>query len=291
MARDISADRGRPANSNRAYRLAFATTLELQRGIMRLRALACLAIATALVSAAEPEADRAADIVRLHIAAIGGQERIDALHAYRAEGRMGDDSSAVRFTLLAARPARLRMELHFADRTEIQAFDGASPPWQSRSRPGQPPEIEPMPPAEAAAFTGDAVFEDPLVAGPRLGYRISFAGETKIADRTLLRVRVGEPSARVFFLLVDPGTHLIAARIEPLDAGPGGSGSRVTRYEDFRPVAGVLMPHGISLHAGGKPVWWARIDRIEPNPELPPAIFTRPPSPDAASAAPLPESR
>lgn len=246
---------------------------------MWLRVIACLAIGTTLALAAEPIADRTADIVRLHIAAIGGQERIEALQSFRAEGRMGGDSPVMRFTTLAARPARLRMEFHHADRTEIQAFDGASPPWQGLARSGQQTETGPMPAAEAAAFAADAVFDDPLVAGSRLGYQITFAGETKVDDRTLLRVRVGVSSARVFLLLVDPETHLIAARIDPPDPASGVAGSIVTRYEDFRPVAGVLVSHEITVHIGGKPFRWARLDRIEPNPALPPGIFTLPSTP------------
>lgn len=246
---------------------------------MRLKALACLALGTALTFAAEPAADRTADIVRLHLAAIGGRERVDALEGFRAEGRMGGDVAPVRFTMLAARPARLRMEFHYADRTEVQAFDGASAPWQAITRPGQPTETAPMPAAEGAAFAADAVFEDPLVAGARLGYQISFAGEAKVAERTLLRVRVGVGAERVFFLLVDPETHLIAARIDPPEPASGATGSIVTRYDDFRPVSGVLVPHEVTIHAGGKAVRWARLDRIEPNPTLPPTAFTRPTSP------------
>lgn len=246
---------------------------------MRLPALACLVIGATFAAAAEPAADRVADIVRLHIAAIGGQDRIDALQSYRAEGRMGGDSAVTRFSMLAARPARLRMEFHHEDRTVIQAFDGTAPPWQSITRPGAPAEIGPMPAAEAAAFTADAIYDDPLVAGTRLGYQITFAGEAKVADRTLLRVRIAASTSQVFFLLIDPGTHLIAARIDPPDPASGVSGSIVTRYEDFRPVSGVLVAHEITVHVGGKAVRWARLDRIEANPDLPAGTFTAPAAP------------
>lgn len=242
---------------------------------MWMRVLACLAIGTTLVAAAEPAAERTGDIVRLHIAALGGQERIDALHSFRAEGRMGGILQA-HITTFAARPARLRMELRYEDHTEIGGYDGESPPWQSIIRAGEPAEIRQMSDAEAADFVADATFDDPLVASARLGYKLAFTGETKLGDHTLLRVRVALPSGKVFFLLIDPGTHLIAARVDPPDAASGATGSIVTRYENFRPVAGVLVAHQITLHVDGKALRWARLDRIEANPALPRNIFKAP---------------
>jgi hypothetical protein len=50
-----------------------------------------------------------------------------------------------------------------------------------------------------------------------------------------------------------------------------------TRYEDFRPVAGVIMPHRIVVIADGKLLHKTVLQQLEPNVSVPAGCFTMPP--------------
>jgi hypothetical protein len=82
-----------------------------------------------------------------------------------------------------------------------------------------------------------------------------------------------------FALLLDAETYLIAMRIEKR-GGAGGKALQVqTRYDDYRPVDGVLFPHRITVVVDGRIVQQTIIENIEPNPPLTPETFTRPKAP------------
>src|SRR3954470_22432430 len=122
-------------------------------------------------------ADRAEDLMRIHIEAIGGRERIDALGSLRATGKVSfPGGKQVSFTLLAARPARVRIETQLAGRTLVQATDGREPPWEFDTG-AWPPVYRTMPEATAKTFLADAEFDDPFVAGKAGGYSFDFGGE------------------------------------------------------------------------------------------------------------------
>ncbi|MCI0436242.1 MAG: hypothetical protein L0271_21755, partial [Gemmatimonadetes bacterium] len=73
--------------------------------------------------------ERAEEIARIHLEAIGGERRVEALQAMRATGHVFTSGTRVRFTLIAARPDRIRLETEGNGRTLVQASDGVEPPW------------------------------------------------------------------------------------------------------------------------------------------------------------------
>lgn len=219
------------------------------------------------------DGDRAAAIARIHVAAIGGPQRIAALSSFRVEGHVVAGAASLRFTLTAARPDRLRMEFRFPTGRLIQATDGVRPPWELDTR--QPSaKAHPMNPTEADTFLYDARFDDPLIAADRSDEVVEFAGDATRNGHRLLRLMVTRDLARTFFLFVDPETYFIVGRIDPKPAA--GGVELVTEYDDFRPVAGVLLAHRITLWRDGRLSQTGTFDSIQPNPPLPPDTFTAP---------------
>lgn len=219
--------------------------------------------------------ERASDLALIHVAAMGGRPRIEALQALRATGYVEAGGKRVRFTMLAARPDRVRIETQSGDRAVVQVSDGVSPPWEMDAG-SQPPRFRLLPAAAAKAFAADAEFDDPLVAGAARGYSFEPGGRVEAGDRQLLRVLVTRNLVETFSLLLDPVTYLILMRVD-LRTSPGGRRIQiVTRFDDFRPVEGVLLPHELTLVVDGKVTQQTRIERMEPNPVIPPGIFERP---------------
>jgi hypothetical protein len=100
-------------------------------------------------------ADRAAELAKLHIEVVGGAERIAALAALRATGTVVMDGGTVRFTLIAARPNRVRLESSASGRSSVQGYDGVEPPWEFDAR-KKPPRYRDMDGANAKRLVADS---------------------------------------------------------------------------------------------------------------------------------------
>lgn len=220
-------------------------------------------------------ADEAADIARIHTEAVGGRERIAALGSLRAAGYVIAGGTRVRFSLTAARPNRIRLETDNAGRTLVQGSDGVEPPWEFDTG-TWPPRYRSMAESAARTFVGDAEFDDPLIAGESRGFALNYAGTMEVEGRKLLRVLVTHKVIGASQLLLDSESYLIAFRIE-IRTSPGGRKIQiVTRYDDFRPVEGVLLPHQVVVAIDGRVTQETKIESIDANPGLSAESFSRP---------------
>ncbi len=220
-------------------------------------------------------ADPAADIAQIHVEAIGGRQRLAALTGLRMSGVVIMGGQRVRFIMIAARPDRVRLETESNGRTLVNASNGVEPAWEFDTG-TWPPHYRLMSEAAAKAFTADAEFDDPLVAGLERGFVLEYAGETEVDGRKLLRVLVTRNLRDTFTLLLDEETYFILLRVEERTTAGGRKRQIVTRYDDFRPVEGVLLPHKVTLLTDGRIEQQMLMEKIEANPELTPETFTRP---------------
>lgn len=243
----------------------------VQRAAMRL--FPALIVFASLWSAAR--ADRAAEIARIHLEAVGGSNRIEALQSLRATGHVMISGKQLRFSMLAARPSSIRLETEQGGRTLVQGYDGVEPPWEFDTG-IWPPKYREMNATTARTFVADADFDDPLVGGAARGYTLEYAGEMTVDGRKLQRVLVTRKLADTFSVLVDDETYFIVMRVEQRESAGGRRLQVVTHYEDYRPVNGVLLPHTITLAIDGKATQQTKIGRIEANPKLEEGTFTRP---------------
>jgi hypothetical protein len=92
----------------------------------------------------------------------------------------------------------------------------------------------------------------------------------------MLRLLVTRKLTESFFVLLDADTYFIVVRIDEPRAAAGRRIQIVTRYDDFRPVQGVLVPHDVSVTIGGRLSQRAKIERIEANPRLSAGTFAPP---------------
>jgi hypothetical protein len=234
--------------------------------------------AIVLVLSVARGADRVQELTELHLAAMGGPERVAALQSLRATGEVVAGGKRVRFTLLAARPSRVRLETESDGRILVQGADGVEPPWESEPT-ATPPRSGFMAAATARTFGADGEFDDPLVAGGARGYTIEDAGFGEADGRRCARLLVTRGMTDTFHLFLDPVTYLIVLRTEQRTTAVGRRVEIATRYGDFRPVEGVLLPHLIEVSIDGRVTQQTQINRVEPNPPHDPGVFRRPAAP------------
>ncbi|MBP9913176.1 MAG: hypothetical protein KBF26_07185 [Opitutaceae bacterium] len=220
------------------------------------------------------QADSARDIARIHTEAIGGKTRMDQMTTLRATGRVLIDGRTMTFQLIAERPNHLRMETQVADKRIIQATDGVAPPWQLNPD-ANPPVVTELSGDEAAEFAADAEFDDPLVDYEARGYAIDYAGEHTLDGRRVIKLLVSRRLVTNYFLLLDAETYFIVRK----QATRTRSGREVqveTVYDDFRPVAGVILPHRYAAYADGHLLHETVLEMVEPNAPVPVDSFSRP---------------
>ncbi len=231
-----------------------------------------------MLGVVDARADRAGDLARIHVQAMGGPERIAALAAMRASGLVTTGGKRLRFTMYAARPNRVRLETGNDGRTLVQATDGVEPPWEFDTG-TWPPRYRAMAEQNVNTFLGDAEFDDPLVAGESRGFSCDYAGEVELDGRKLPRLLVTRNMTQTYSLLLDPETFLIVLRVEQRKSVGGRPLQIATRFDDFRPVDGVLIAHEITMMVDGKVTQQTKIERIDPNPRITGETFTRPKPP------------
>ncbi len=238
-----------------------------------LRCLRVLFSAGAVLTAVAAPAQLGHDIASKHAARAG--DKLAALTALRAEGRMFIKDEVVPITFVAQRPNRLRVESFTPQRRVVQGYDGKNPPWVTDSavKGGAPQD---MGEAEARDFVANADFDGPLVGFAAKGYSVDYAGEGPVEGRAAFKLLVMNKSSDIFFLWVDAQTYEVVKRTVFREFNE----KRVavdTFFKDFRAVGGVLQPHRIETVANGQTLYVMVIDRMEANPTPVPAeMFARP---------------
>lgn len=226
--------------------------------------------------AEKAKAEKMKELIRIHTEALGGAKRLEKLSAIRATGLSGiDGKPVVRFTLTAARPARIRLETEGGGRTLVQGWDGQEPAWEFDTI-KWPPQYRAMAKDAAHQFTTDAEFDDALVAGEKRGYALEYGGEIESNGQKVIRVIVRRKAEDVYALLLDTKTYFIVARVESREGKDNQKSQVITRFEDYRPVEGVMMAHTVTVVVNGKPVQQTKIAKISANPALTADTFSRP---------------
>lgn len=220
-------------------------------------------------------ADFAKDLARIHAEATGGREAINRLRSLRATGVTRSELGDSRFLMVARRPDLLRIEITMGERTVVQCWDGKTEPWIADSRTRR---IVMMGVTTAEAFKTEAEFDDPLLAGPGRKISLDYAGEVETETGKLIKILVTQNFTTTSFVYLDPATYLIVRRDVVRRMREGEAVLR-TVYSDFKPVAGVLLPHRLVVTQNGKRLRETIIERMEANPELPAGVFSLPANP------------
>lgn len=219
-------------------------------------------------------ADQADEVARIHTEAIGGRQRMEQMRTLRATGRVEIGGRVMTFVLLAERPNRLRMETRTENRRIIQATNGVDAPWQLLSD-DDPPRVTQLQDFAAREFAADAEFDDPLVNYAARGYALDYAGVAQVGDRPAIRLLVTRRLVDSFELLVDAETYFILQRITR-QVRQGREITTEIRFDDHRPVGGVIIPHRFLKYADGRLLYESRFETVEANVPIPPDSFNPP---------------
>ena len=217
----------------------------------------------------------AEEVVAHHERALGGIERLRAIHSVRMSGRVtaggGREALVVREV---RRPDQVRTEFTLQGVTGVYAFDGERgwkvSPFDGILAP------EPMESEEARETADRADIEGPLADARAKGHEVVLVGQESLDGRDVYKLQLTLESGRVLTQYLDATTHLVV-RTDSKRLVRGHSVTVETRFRDYREVEGVLFPHAIEMGAVGRPMRLSvTVERIEVNPALDEARFRMP---------------
>ena len=220
-------------------------------------------------------AEEALDLARIHLEALGGRERIDALRSLRATAKVSIGDRRVEVTIVAQKPNRIRTETRAAGQVITQAYDGTNPPWQFNSKDPKGSK-QPLAPSAAEALIADADFLDPLIDWVSRGSSLEFIGRALGYNTIVSRIRVATTGRDLVEVWLDPKTYLITHQLRQRQVSKDRMIVIETHFSDFRPVAGVIMPHRIASYVEGQLQHVTEITHITANPVIPEGCFTAP---------------
>lgn len=232
------------------------------------------------------------EIVRRHVEALGGAERIHALQSLVIRG-MHHEGGAIPSDM----PVRARNYMAFLrpyyqvigdpaipNPDLREGFDGSA--WEYYGDPGI--VVRTVGAAAAATRHTSEFLQDSLLDYRDKGTRLELAGVEKIGDRECYKIKATLADEFQKFVFVDRHTFLVIAdrKSAPIHAF-GNSVTSETRFSEFQPVNGVLLSRReleVEI-ATGRVLAESRRVSIEANTLHDPAIF----SPAPRTRTPLQE--
>src|SRR5229473_9224 len=171
----------------------------------------------------------AARLIERHVVAVGGRERLGAIHSLQIIGM-----------------------LHGGELVFTEGYTG------SRSWEGSPEKEDCTPGLAATAATRHAAeqFDDPLIAARQTGAAVHVIGREQLGERSAYRVDVTEADGTAGSYYLDAETALLV-RARSRRALHPNQAERVIEvvYDDYRPVSGVLSSRALERdQATGEPL-------------------------------------
>jgi outer membrane lipoprotein-sorting protein len=223
------------------------------------------------------------ELVKKHVDARGGMDKLKAIQSMRITGKMttgpGIEIPAV---LEFKRPNRFRMEITVQGMTGIQAYDGKTGwslmPFGGRKDP------QPMSPDELKDAEEQADMDGSLVDYQAKGHKVELVGKEKAEGADAYKLKITLKNGDVRYVFLDAEYHL-EIRGEARRMIRGSEMETETTYSDFKDVGGVVFPHAIEGGAKGTPQRQRIVaEKIELNVPVDESRFQMP----APAAAPAP---
>jgi len=179
------------------------------------------------------------------------------------------------FVLEMKRPIKSRFEIQFAGKTAVQVFDGTNG-WKVRPYLNRN-DAEPFTADEVKSEAGKGALDGYLVDYALKGTKVDFEGVEPVEGRDAYKLKLTERSGNVVHVWIDKESFL-DVKVEGAPRRMDGRMRTVWTYQrDFRPVQGLMIPYVLETAVDGfKETHKTIIEKVEVNPKLDDALFTKP---------------
>jgi hypothetical protein len=230
-----------------------------------------LAVLALLLPGADASPLGLAEILQANLEARGGLEAIRSVRSFLAEGKLSArDSPPIVLRSAWSRPDRIRVEMDLGGPFAILGGTGQRRWWVSSLHGIVEPEPAPSLFEELQSSGSD--FDGPFVDSAAKGLRLALLSPQSVAGRpawVVEAVREGSPPERIT-VFIDQETRLEVREVRKVDEN-GIAFAFDYHFGDYRPVAGLLLPH--RFESPGAAI---QLESIRINAPLPPAMFDWP---------------
>ena len=233
-------------------------------------------------------AQTADEIVVKVIAARGGLHKIRAVHSERVFGKISFGDLSGPFVVELKRPLKMHMQLTIQNQTMVRVYDGQSQGWANNPFAGKA-NPEAMSEDELKNITEESDFDGPLVDYKRKGNQVELVGKDKFNDKDVWRLKLTTKDGDVRSYLFD-ATLFELLKWEGKRKFEGQELPVESYFSDYRDVGGLKFAFAIDSGKSATEISQKiRIEKVELNPELNDAEFSKPatpPQPGAPEATP-----
>ncbi len=248
--------------------------MKLSHKLFLTGALVASAAITAPVYAKET-AITADTLIEKNMQAHGGREALDKINDMTMHGVMTMGPMEAPFTIYFKRPGKVRMEFEVQGMKGIQSYDGESGwavmPFMGKTEP------EKMAEDQVKDLKVMADFEGPLIDYAKKGHRVEYIGEADIEGTPTYELKLTKKNGDVDHIFLDKDYYLEVVTRSKLNR-MGQQMEVETAVSNYKPVAGLVIPHAISTKINGQPGQQITINSVDVNTGLKDAFFAMPSS-------------
>jgi hypothetical protein len=225
------------------------------------------------------------EILAKVIAARGGLDKLRAIHSERVSGTISFGEVSGPFVVELQRPLKMHMQLTIQNQTMVRVYDGHSQGWANNPFAGKM-NPDAMTEDELKNIGEESDFDGPLLDYKSKGNQIELVGKDKLNGKDVWRVKLTTKNGDVRSYLFDADSfHLL--KWEGQRKYEGKELPVESYFSDYREVGGLKFAFAIDSGSSATDISQKiRIEKIDLNPELNDAEFTKPPTPGQPSAPP-----
>ena len=230
----------------------------------------------ALLLSAAAFAQTADEIIAKHFKAMGGVDKLKAVHTMKTTGKMKMGPMEVPITMTKARPDQMRVDFTLQGMTGTQAFDGtngwAVMPFMGKKDP------EKMTDDMLKDVKDEADFDGPLFDYKAKGNTVEYVGKEDVQGSPAYKLHLTTKQGTEHNVFIDADTYLII-KTEGKRKFQGQEIEAETTLGDYKEVEGLMFPYSIQVHFKGGPEGAGQaivFEKYEINPKVDAAIFKMP---------------
>ncbi len=217
------------------------------------------------------------EIIEKNIEAKGGKERLEAVKATKATGKLfAMGGMEAPFVMYHKRPNNYRFEATIQGMSMVQAYDGETAwnimPWTGSTEPQKASDMQ------AQTVKQQADMDGLLLNYKDKGYKIELIGKEDMEGTEVYHLRLsnlGMLEGMTIDMYLD-AEYFLEIKQTMKGKYEGQDFDVTTVMGDYKEVDSMMMAHSIDVQMGGQTVSTLSMDKIEINPEINDSIFKMP---------------
>lgn len=252
--------------------------------------LTSLLLSATIISNSQTTPLTAEALVAKILDARGGVARLKAIKAERISGNISFGPGAKGPVVVELkRPGKMHMEVSIQGQTIVRVYDGQSSGWIINPFSENKGAV-PMSGNDLQNIADESDFDGPLVDYQSKGNTIEYLGRSEVDGKPAEKLRLTTKSGNVRTYILDASTFLLM-KWEGIRKNDDMEIPVESFFNDYREVGGVKFAFKIDTDSpGSNQSQQFSIEKIELDPQLDDARFTKPAAPPVSSSAANPRN-